>query len=103
MNDSKKAQDIFKARVIATGMSIFFILMGTLTICSRHYSVPVELYNLKQVMLAQVDLYMGFMQISLGLLPLTVWFNSNKSRFNFMFLSLGVAIIFFAIMYSKMV
>ncbi len=103
MNDSKKAQDIFKARVIATGMSIFFIIMGCLTIYSRHYSIPVDLHSVKQVMLAQIDLYMGFAQISLGLLPLTLWFNNNKSRFNFMLLIIGLAIVFFFIMYSKMV
>lgn len=103
MNNSKKAQDILKARVIATGMSVFFLVMGFLTVCSRHYSLPVELNDVRQVMLSQVDFYMGLVQMSLGLLPLTVWFNSNQARLNWSLLSIALAVIFFVLMYSKMV
>lgn len=103
MNNSKKAQDILKARVIATGMSVFFLVMGFLTVCSRHYSLPVELNDVRQVMLSQVDFYMGLVQMSLGLLPLTIWFNSNQARLNWSLLSIALAVIFFVLMYSKMV
>jgi len=76
--------------------------MGFLTICSRHYSVPVELTDVRQVMLSQVDLYMGFVQMSLGLLPLTIWFKTNQARLNWSLLSISLAVVFFMIMYSKM-
>lgn len=98
--DDLKAQDILKGRIIATGMSLFFLVMGFLTIYSRHFSVPVELINIKQVMLAQVDFYMGLTQMSLALLPLSLWFNNKKSICKFMMFSLFLAIISFSIMAS---
>lgn len=103
MDDSKKAQDILKARIIATGMSIFFLVMGFLTICSRHYNLPVELTDIRQVMLSQVDFYMGLVQMSLGLLPLALWFKSYRTRLNWLLFSIALAVIFFTIMYSKMI
>lgn len=101
MDNSRKSQDILKGRIIATSMSLFFLIMGFLTIYSRQLSVPVELTNIKQVMLAQVDFYMGLIQMSLALIPLAAWCNNKKSICKFMIFPLVLAIIFFIIMTSK--
>lgn len=101
MNNSRKAQDILKGRIIATSMSLFFLIMGFLTIHSRQLSVTVELNNIHQVMLAQIDFYMGLIQMSLALLPLAVWFNTKKTIFSFMIFPLVLAVFFFICMYSQ--
>lgn len=101
MDNSRKAQDILKGRIIATSMSLFFLIMGFSTILSRQYNMPVELTNIKQIMLSEMDFYTGLIQMCLALIPLACWFNTKKSIFLFIIFALVLAFIFFMVICSQ--
>lgn len=99
--DSRKTQDKFKAKVIATGFSIFFVIMGLLTIYSHFQYTSIHPEEIK-ISLSKIDIYMGLLQISLGMLPLTICFKDNKARYVWSIALVTLASIFLILMYLKM-
>lgn len=100
--NSRKIQDIFKARIIASVLSMFFVIMGIATIYSYYrYGMPHSTQFKTSV--SHIDIYMGLLQISLGLLPLSICFDTTKVRYVWAIMCLVIASIFLGIIYTNFI